>query len=936
MATPQNATTVHSFAPSDDSTGSKYTLRHYFTEPNIDPFDEIVWEKRSASITGQEGKVFFEQKDVEVPSFWSQMATNVVVSKYFRGKVNTPERETSVKQMISRVVNTITDWGKEGGYLSEEEAPIFNSELTHLLVYQKAAFNSPVWFNVGVRLKPQCSACFILSIEDSMESILDWIKKEGIIFKHGSGSGINLSTLRSSKEKLSLGGTSSGPVSFMRGADASAGSIKSGGTTRRAAKMVILNVDHPDITEFIRCKELEEKKAWALGEMGYDMSLNGEAWQSIQFQNANNSVRVTDDFMKAVEADEEWQTKAVTTGDAVDTYRARELMAIIANAAWVCGDPGMQYDTTINDWHTCPATGRINASNPCSEYMHLDNSACNLSSINLMKFAKADGEFDVVGFIEAVKIMILAQEIIVGFSSYPTEEITKNALDYRALGLGYANLGALLMSRGYPYDSDEGRAYAGAITALMTGAAYTVSAQIAARVGAFAGFAKNREPMLGVILKHRSAVKDIDSSFVPAELIKAINFSWDEALALGEKFGYRNSQVTLLAPTGTIAFLMDCDTTGVEPDIALVKYKALVGGGIMKIVNNTVPAALRRLQYSEEEAKEIVEHINEIETIEGAPNLLSEHLPIFDCAFKPVNGERSIHYLGHLKMMGAVQPFLSGAISKTVNMQNDVTPEEIAEAYYQAWKLGLKAIAIYRDGSKRTQPLMTSTKKPITKETMKIETDIEIVETIAREPMRRHLPDERQALTHKFTVAGHEGYITVGLYEDGKPGEIFVTMSKEGSTISGLMDAFSTSVSIGLQYGMPLKDVVRKFTHMRFEPSGFTKNPDIPIAKSLVDYIFRWLGMRFLTTEEQQEIGLISIDMASSMADKKIQALSDTKAAPVAEDELGRVVIKEHIKEKFAFQVQSDAPTCVDCGSLMVRNGACYKCWNCGSTSGCS
>lgn len=957
MATPHAPTQTNAPTTSPVGTGAKgFTLRRYFSKAGVHPYDELVWEKRSAVISGSDGKVYFEQKDAEIPASWSQMATNVVVSKYFRGKINTPERETSVKQMVSRVADNITDWGRKGGYFTTEEADIFNSELTYLLVNQYAAFNSPVWFNVGVREKPQCSACFILSVDDSMESILDWIKKEGMIFKHGSGSGINLSTLRSSRERLSLGGTASGPVSFMRGADASAGAIKSGGTTRRAAKMVVLNIDHPDILEFVKCKEVEEKKAWALGAMGYDMGLNGEAWQSIQFQNANNSVRVTDDFMRAYEVDGEWQTLAVVGRTPVETFRARDLMQAISEAAWLCGDPGMQYDTTINDWHTCPNSGRINASNPCSEYMHLDNSACNLASLNLMKFVRPDGELDVAAFAEAAGLMLLAQEIIVGFSSYPTVEITRNAMDYRELGLGYANLGALLMARGLAYDSDEGRAYAAAITALMTGTAYAMSAKIAARTGPFAGYAKNREPMLGVILKHRAASREIaDYGIIPTDLLSAAQASWDEALALGEQYGYRNSQATVLAPTGTIAFLMDCDTTGVEPDIALVKYKTLVGGGVMKIVNNTVPAALKKLGYNEPEAREILAYIDEHETIEGAPYLKAEHVAVFDCAFKPVNGTRSIQYMGHLKMMGAVQPFISGAISKTVNMPSDIAAEEIAEAYYQAWKLGIKALAIYRDGSKKTQPLVTKkdipTNTATTTQTIEIETEIEVTTStstspstpmVADKPMRHRLSDTREAVTHKFTIAGHEGYLTVGLYENGLPGEIFVSMNKEGSTISGLMDAFATSISIGLQYGMPLKDVVRKFVHMRFEPSGFTKNSEIPMAKSIIDYIFRWLGQRFLTSAEQMEIGLVSSADAAAMVSApgtpapQPNVLAEVKATPVVQDASGRVVVKEHVSEKVTFQAQTDAPTCADCGSLMVRNGACYKCWNCGATSGCS
>jgi ribonucleoside-diphosphate reductase alpha chain len=910
-----------------------YRIEHFFTKPGVHPYDEIVWEQRTASIASSGGQVVFEQKDVEIPDFWSQLATNVVVSKYFRGQNGTPQRERSVKQLVSRVADTITEWGKTGGYLRDEEAPIFNAELAHLLVYQKAAFNSPVWFNVGVREKPQCSACFILSVEDTMESILDWIKKEGMIFKHGSGSGINLSTLRSSKERLSLGGTASGPVSFMRGADASAGAIKSGGTTRRAAKMVVLNIDHPDIVEFVRSKELEEKKAWALGAMGYDMGLNGEAWQSIQFQNANNSVRVTDEFMRAYEADGDFSTRASTTGEAVETFKARDLMKMIADAAWVCGDPGMQYDTTINAWHTCPNTGRINASNPCSEYMHIDNSACNLASINLLKFVRTDGQFDVIGFRRAVEILLLAQEIIVGFSSYPTPEITRNAIDYRQLGLGYANLGALLMDRGLPYDSDEGRSYAAAITALMTGTAYEMSARIASRVGPFAGFMKNREPMLGVILKHQAAIRDIDAPAVAQDLMEAAYEVWASALTLGEQFGYRNSQATVLAPTGTIAFMMDCDTTGVEPDIALVKYKTLVGGGMMKIVNRTLPAGLRRLGYSEEQIKEMVEYVNEQETIEGAPYLKEADLAVFGCAFKPVNGERSIHYQGHIKMMGAVQPFISGAISKTVNIPETSTSEEIAEMYYEAWKLGVKALAIYRDGSKKTQPLNTGKKKEAA-QTVSIEADVSV--SVTEDPsLRRHkLKDTRRAVTHKFTIAGHEGYVTVGLYDDGQPGEVFLTMNKEGSTISGLMDAFATMVSVSLQYGVPLKDLVRKFSHMRFEPSGFTRNEDIPIAKSVIDYIFRWLGMNFLSAADQVEAGLTAQPTAATevVGEMKTAILPQTKAVPVMQDTSGQVVINEH----FTVRVQGDAPTCADCGSLMVRNGACYKCWNCGSTSGCS
>jgi len=953
-----NDTVEQSLTHSTSISSEDFAIRRYFTSPDVHPFEEIKWDKRSAAIKGSDGEIVFEQKDVEVPESWSQLATNVVVSKYFRGKPGNPERETSVKQLISRVADTISGWAIMGEYLSEEQGAIFNAELTHLLVNQKAAFNSPVWFNVGVREKPQCSACFILSIDDSMESILDWIKKEGMIFKHGSGSGINLSVLRSSKESLSLGGTASGPVSFMRGADASAGAIKSGGTTRRAAKMVILNIDHPDIVEFIRAKEFEERKAWALGEMGYDMGLNGEAWQSIQFQNANNSVRVTDEFMRAVEKDEDFHTRAVKTGESVGAFKARDLLKMIAEATWVCGDPGMQYDTTINDWHTTPNSGRINASNPCSEYMHIDNSACNLSSLNLMKFVKKDGELDVEAFRQAVNIMTLAQEVIVGFSSYPTPEITKNTMDYRQLGLGFANLGALLMSRGLAYDSDEGRSYSAVITALMTGIAYEMSAKIASKKGPFAGFTRNREPMLGVILKHKAAVKKISSAYVPQELINIAENSWESALELGEKYGYRNSQATVLAPTGTIAFMMDCDTTGVEPDIALVKYKTLVGGGLMKIVNQTIPAGLKMLGYSENEIVEIVDYINEQETIEGAPYLKDEHLPVFDCAFKPVNGERSIHYRGHIKMMGAVQPFLSGAISKTVNVPESATADEIAKMYIDSWKLGIKAVAIYRDGSKRTQPLNIGKKKETPKVSRSVEMDKDVEVTLSNtHSYRVKLSDTRKAVTHKFTIAGHEGYVTVGLYDDGKPGEVFLTMNKEGSTISGLMDAFATMVSVSLQYGVPLRDLVRKFSHMRFEPAGFTQNKEIPIAKSVIDYIFRWLGTNFMTAAEQAEVGLTATqelangnghgyDNVQSTVENKVvatktpeinimptaKALPESKAVPITQDASGTVTIREH----FTVRVQEDAPTCADCGSLMVRNGACYKCWNCGSTSGCS
>lgn len=896
-------------------------VERYFTIKGEHPFDGIEWDLREAKITGEDGKVVFEQKDVEFPKSWSQLATNVVVSKYFRGKQGTPERETSVKQMIARVADTMSEWGRQGGYFNnDEDAETFRMELTHLLVHQKMAFNSPVWFNVGVKENPQCSACFILSIEDSMESILEWIRTEGMIFKGGSGSGINLSNLRSSTEQLSGGGFASGPLSFMRGADATAGAIKSGGTTRRAAKMVILNVEHPDIVEFIHSKEVEEKKAWALGEQGYDMSMNGEAWKSIQFQNANNSVRVTDEFMEAAMNNGEFTTRNVKDGQPATTYKAKDILKQIAEATWVCGDPGLQYDTTINAWHTAPNTGRINGSNPCSEYMHLDNSACNLASLNLMKFLKEDNSFDAEAFKKAVDITILAQEIAVGFSSYPTPAITQNAKDYRELGIGYANLGALLMAWGLPYDSDAGRAVAAAITALMTGEAYAESARAAEVVGSFAGYEKNREPMLNVIAKHKFHLEDIQREHVPEELMKAAEQAWTDALELGQQYGVRNSQVSVLAPTGTISFLMDCDTTGVEPDIALVKFKNLVGGGVMKIVNQGVSRALVQLGYTQEQSDKIVDFINTQGTIEGAPDLKDEHLSVFDCAFVPVNGQRSIHYFGHIKMMGAVQPFISGAISKTVNMSKEATVDEIMDVYTEGWKLGLKALAVYRDGSKRTQPLSTQNddnkQKSLNKE-------------VKQQSIRRRLPDERNSLTHKFSVAGHEGYITVGLYDDGKPGEVFITMAKEGSTISGLMDALATIVSVSLQYGVPLKTLVNKFSHMRFEPSGFTGNPDIPIAKSILDYIFRWLGKKFLPSEEHKEATKQTVKPLNGNGN------GNDHEQPIKLEQLPESEMSE-VQQKLSFNNQEDAPSCSGCGSIMVRNGSCYKCLNCGATSGCS
>jgi len=1285
-------------------------MERYFTRPGVDPFDEVEWEIRSAVIGSEKGEIVFEQKDVEVPKFWSQTATNVVASKYFRGTLGTPERERSVKQLIGRVVRTIVGWGRAQGYFNAEaDAQVFEAELKHLLVYQKMSFNSPVWFNVGVEPRPQCSACFINSVEDTMDSILTLAKTEGMLFKYGSGTGTNLSPLRSSRELLAGGGTASGPVSFMKGYDAFAGVIKSGGKTRRAAKMVILNIDHPDIVEFIKCKQEEEKKAWALIDAGYSPALDGPAYSSIFFQNSNNSVRVTDEFMKAVEADSDWSTKRVIGGEPFESYRSRDLMKMIAEATWACGDPGMQFDTTINDWHPCPASGKINASNPCvtgdtlvateeglvpirdlvgrkvvnivteygdlapvteifstgvkqtfllktkhhftlkvtkdhpisttnrgdvpagqlkegdqlilvpghfgkehlhskmaefigmavgdgcksgdqgqvivtlghgeahileehveflnsvkpdqkiggltrtdtgvrvatsakeitavvdryaaldegapkkrlldaafrldressaallrglfttdgtvgfsenknayvaldstsltllgqvqqillnfgikgkiygnrrngqttaglpdgkggtktydvqemhslrisrnsrvlferwigfhpasdkasklrdlnasvaaywdppsdgfeslkplgeeevfdlmeprdhhfvaggilvhncSEYMFLDDTACNLASLNLIKLCNEAGELDVPAYKKAIETTILAQEIVVDNASYPTQMIADNSHNFRPLGLGYANVGALLMSRGLAYDSDAGRDYAGAITAVLTGHAYVESARIAAVMGPFNGYEKNREPFLRVIKKHGSHVARIDPAHVPLDLYNAARECWDQAHELGARNGIRNAQATVIAPTGTIAFMMDCDTTGIEPDIALIKYKKLVGGGMLKIVNQTVPKALKRLGYSEQQVKEIMEYVDENETIEGAPHLKDQHLPVFDCAFRPLRGSRSIQYMGHVKMMGAVQPFISGAISKTVNVPSDVTVDEITEAYLQSWRLGLKAVAIYRDGCKRSQPLSTS--KDQTK--VKVEAAPGVGVTVEGQPraVRRRLPDERRAITHKFSIAGHDGYVTVGMYEDGQPGEIFLVMAKEGSVVSGLMDCFATAVSMALQYGVPLQVLVDKFSHVRFEPSGFTNNPEIPIAKSIVDYIFRWLASKFLGKDQQKAIGVHVKEDAESPAGPAPTAgdpvrpggpvpitlvpgpvATTTGRGPGGPTSVGAAV-SDPSRQMFAFRPDEDAPPCPDCGSIMVRNAACYKCLNCGATSGCS
>ena len=1079
--------------------GLKVTRR--FTTEGIHPFDEVTWEKRTAAISNEKGEMVFEQRDCEVPSFWSQMATNVVVSKYFRGALGTPRRETSVKQMISRVADTIASWGRAGSYFeSETHAQAFQDELTHLLLHQKMSFNSPVWFNVGVSTsKPQASACFINSVDDTMESILTLAKTEGMLFKYGSGTGTNLSTIRSSQESLAGGGTASGPVSFMKGFDAFAGVIKSGGTTRRAAKMVILNADHPDVEEFITCKVNEEKKAWSLIEAGYDSSFTGEAYASVFFQNSNNSVRVSDEFMRAVQEDKDWHLRAVTDSNRIlKTVKARQLLRLMAESAWQCGDPGLQYDTTINDWHTSSNTARINASNPCfpadarvhttaglirfgelyeraaagerfsvythrataetpsvgvvvteplmvmktgvkslvrltfsngqqlrctpnhrlwtlnrgyvaaqdlaetdevltssparalavagaeasvggsstdwealasgnewkdvtlhlvarsgdrieqvynlteplhhsyivdgfvvancSEFMFLDDTSCNLASINLTRFLNEDGSFDVDAYRHAIQISITAQEILVSNASYPTEKIARNSEDFRPLGLGYANLGALLMARGVPYDSPEGRDLAACLTAVLSGEAYAQSARIARGIGPFNGYALNRQPMLRVVGKHREAAYNIGADSIEPELIAAARRAWDEAHELGARHGYRNSQVTVLAPTGTISFMLDCDTTGVEPDIALVKYKKLVGGGMLKIVNGTVPLALRRLGYGDTAVAEIIAYIDEHDTIEGAPQLRDEDLAVFDCAFTPRNGTRSIAWQGHLRMMAAVQPFISGAISKTVNMPSDSTVDEVEKAYIDAWKLGLKAIAIYRDGSKRSQPLATSIDK----------TTGQRVQVVER-PLRKRLPSERTALTHRFEVGGHEGYITVGLYEDGTPGEIFLRMAKEGSTVSGLMDAFATAVSMALQYGVPLQALVDKFSHTRFDPQGFTKNPEIPIAKSIMDYIFRWLASRFLSIEERDRLGIIRREPDGTPS---APGVPSTLPAPTASSSpapaAGAVSEISATSLPGAFVNQGDAPSCSECGSLMVRNGACYKCHNCGATSGCS
>ncbi|MEO7423739.1 MAG: vitamin B12-dependent ribonucleotide reductase, partial [Fibrobacteria bacterium] len=893
-------------APDGKTRVTGLTFERRWTTPGIHPYDEITWEYRTAGISSESGKSVFEQKDVEVPDFWSQLATNVVVSKYFRGHLDTPERETSVRQLIDRVVNTITAWAETQHYFATDvDLQTFKAELTHLIVHQKMAFNSPVWFNVGIEEQPQCSACFINSVQDTMSSIMDLAKTEAMLFKFGSGAGSNLSTIRSSRENMTGGGTASGPVSFMKGYDAFAGVVKSGGKTRRAAKMVILDAGHPDVIDFIDSKLNEEKKAWALIEAGYDPSFTGEAYGSVAFQNANHSVRVTDAFMQAVEQDQEWTTHAVVDGAPMDTYKARDIFHKMAEAAHLCGDPGIQYDTTINDWNTVSNSARQYATNPCSEFSFLDDTSCNLASVNLMKFVRPDGEFSVDDYRYACRLTITAQEILVDNASYPTPRIEENSHKFRPLGLGYANLGALLMSRGLAYDSDEGRNFAAALTAIMTAEAYSQSAIIARdHGGPFHEYRKNEEPFLRVIGMHRDAAYQIPEEGVQTDVLEASRRLFDGTLELGREHGYRNAQISLLAPTGTIAFMMDCDTTGVEPDLALVKYKRLVGGGTMKIVNQSVPEALRGLGYGEAETAELLAFLERNGSLEGAPRLRAAHQAVFDCAVTPQGGTRSIKPSGHLRMMAAVQPFLSGAISKTVNLPREASVETIRALFLDAWEMGLKSVAVYRDGSKRTQPLSTSRPGSEAK------------------PARRRLPDEREAITHKFSIGGHEGYLTVGKYEDGSPGELFVVMSKEGSVVSGLLDGFATAVSLALQYGVPLKVLIDKFSHSRYEPSGFTNNPRIRIAKSITDYIFRWLALKFLPDGEAQAAIGEGEDLPS--------------LPPLQRGEHGP-------SQSVAFPLQSiqaamdmDSPPCPDCGSMMMRAGSCHRCANCGATSGCS
>jgi ribonucleoside-diphosphate reductase alpha chain len=938
--------TPHPTIAEHTAAGVALTVERLFTSPETHPFDTVEWELRDARI-GHGDRIAFEQTGVEFPKTWSQNATNIVAQKYFRGQIGHPSRERSVKQMIARVASTIAGWGRERGYFATvDHAEAFEAELTHILLHQMAAFNSPVWFNVGFEESPQCSACFILSVKDTMESILEWNTKEGNIFRGGSGSGINLSNIRGSMEPLAKGGTASGPVSFMRGADSWAGTIKSGGKTRRAAKMVVLDVDHPDIREFIWCKAKEEDKAQALRDAGFDMSIDGDGFKSIQYQNANNSVRITDEFMRAVEANGEWHLIARATGKPVgEPIPARELMKEIAQAAWRCADPGVQYDTTINQWHTSPKSGRINASNPCSEYMHVDDSACNLASINLMKFRRPDGTLDVEPFEHTVDIMLLAQEIVVGPSSYPTEEIGVNARAFRQLGLGYANLGAYLMSNGMPYDSDAGRGTAAAITALMTGRAYRESARVAAALGPYERYEENREEHNAVMRMHRDAGYAIpDTACADTELLDAARRSWEEAVELGEEFGYRNAQATVLAPTGTISFLMDCDTTGVEPDFSLVKFKELVGGGQMTIVNRTVPLALATLGYTEQQVEQIEAHLSEHGTIVGAPGLVDEHLPVFDVAV----GSRAISHMGHIKMMGAVQPFISGAISKTVNLPESATVEDIADAYTQAWHLGIKALAIYRDGSKTAQALRTDAQKEKAgvggTQDLDAIVDAAVTKALAEAGPRRHrMPRERQSITHKFSIGGHEGYITAGMYEDGSVGEIFLTdIGKEGSTLRGMMNSFATAISISLQYGVPLETLVQKFSYMRFEPEGITGNPEIPFAKSMPDYIMRWLASRFLDTDAQEELGILTPAVRARKAAQEAaqSVVSSDTAGPEASAGSAPTAAASALTDSppvvpARLQGLDLGPACSQCGGMMQRTGSCYTCSSCGNNTGC-
>jgi ribonucleoside-diphosphate reductase alpha chain len=911
------------------STEQELRIERYFTRPGVHPYDEIEWELRDAVLKNHRtGEIAFEQRDIEFPKSWSQNATNIVAQKYFRGTLGKPNRERSVKQMIDRVVNRYHEEGVAGGYFADsDEAETFRAELTHLLVNQKAAFNSPVWFNVGWRKDPQVSACFILSVEDEMSSILNWYVEEGTIFKHGSGSGVNLSKIRSSKENLKSGGTASGPVSFMRGADASAGTIKSGGATRRAAKMVVLDVDHPDVKDFIWCKALEEHKARALREAGFDMDLDGSDIHSVQYQNANNSVRVTDGFMKAATEGRDWHLNSRTTDEVIETVKADELLREISKAAWECADPGMQYDTTINDWHTCPNTDRINASNPCSEYMHVDNSSCNLASLNLMKFMDAEGNFDIEGYKRAVEVVFLAQEISVGFASYPTEKIAANSRAFRQLGQGYANLGALLMSEGLPYDSDQGRSWAAAITALMTGHCYATSAKIAQRVGAFDEYPVNAEPMIGVMRKHRDASYEIKDG-APVDLVQAARDSWDEAVALGEKHGYRNAQATVLAPTGTIGLMMDCDTTGIEPDLALKKTKKLVGGGTMSIVNLTVPRALRKLGYTEGQISEIVAYIDGNSHVVDAPHLMEEHLPVFDTAM----GERSIHFMGHVKMMAAVQPFISGAISKTVNLPENVTVEDVEQVYVEGWRLGLKALAIYRDNCKVAQPLSTSKKEVV-----------KVPEVTATpQPTRHKMPRKRASKTFKFRVGDTEGYLTAGEFADGTLGEIFLKVAKQGSTLAGIMDAFAITISMGLQYGVPLSDYVKQFVGTRFEPSGMTDDADFRLASSILDYVFRLLALEYLDEPTRHALNIRTSGERQNEIESRLDGGNGnghTNGNGTGNGDSGETAVQGEgviVLGPVADARAGSLPFCGTCGVQMQPAGSCFACPSCGSTSGCS